>query len=130
MADSAVDPQSSSADAPDPQLEHLYDRIAQILAIGFWASIAVIVAGLLLALVRGEGINDTTHHMETVLREAVNLNPSGLVDIGLLGLLLTPLAYVAAALLTFLRQRDRLFIAVCAALILLFAATVVRALYK
>jgi uncharacterized membrane protein len=48
----------------------------------------------------------------------------------LLGLLLTPLAYVAAALLTFLRQRDRLFIAVCAALILLFVATVVRALYK
>jgi len=115
-------------DDVDPELENLYDRIAQILAIGFWASIAVIVFGLLVALVRGEDIQDTTHHMEKVLGEAIKLNPSGLVDLGLLGLLLTPLAYVAAAMLTSLRQRDRLFVAVCAALILLFAMTIALAL--
>ncbi len=130
MADQQTAAKTAPADVEDPQLERLYDRIAQILAIGFWASIGVIVAGLLLALVRGEEISDTTHHMETVLREAINLNPSGLVDLGLLGLLLTPLAYVVAALLTFLRERDRLFVAICSALILLFVATIALALYR
>ncbi len=129
MADPRSATQTSPSEVEDPELEHLYDRIAQILAIGFWASVAVIVVGLLVALVRGEGISDTTHHMEKVLGKAVELDASALVDVGLLGLLLTPLAYVAAALLTFLRQRDRLFVAVCAALILLFAATIALAVY-
>lgn len=128
MADPQTTTPASPAEVEDPQLENLYDRIAQILAIGFWASIAVTVFGLLVALVRGEGISDTTFHMEEVLGEAVKLDPSGLVDLGLLGLLLTPLAYVAAAMVTSLRQRDRLFVAVCAALILLFALTIALAL--
>lgn len=129
MADPQIASKAPTAEVEDPQLEHLYDRTAQILAIGFWGSIAVIVAGLLVALVRGEGINDTTYHMERVLGQAVKLDASGLVDLGLLGLLLTPLAYVIAALLTFLRQRDWLFIAVCAVLILLFAAAIALALF-
>ena len=58
MADQQTAAKTAPADVEDPQLERLYDRIAQILAIGFWASIGVIVAGLLLALVRGEEISD------------------------------------------------------------------------
>ncbi|MCO5178202.1 MAG: DUF1634 domain-containing protein [Thermomicrobiales bacterium] len=111
-------------DDVDPELENLYERIAKILAIGFWASIVVIVAGLIVALVRGQDILDTTLRMESVVGQAIRLNGSAMVDLGLLGLLLTPLAYVVAALLTFVRQRDRLFVAVCVALLLLFAATV------
>lgn len=128
MADPQDDPHALPVDVEDPELEHLYDRIAQILAMGFWASVAVIVSGLLLALVRGEGISDTTLHMQEVLQEAVDLDPSALVDLGLLGLLLTPLAYVVMALVTFLRQRDWTFVAVCGALLLLFAITIALAL--
>lgn len=128
MADRDPNPHALPVDDVDPELEHLYDRIAQILAIGFWASIAVIVSGLLLALVRGEGISDTTYHMQDVIQEAVDLDPSALVDVGLLGLLLTPLAYVVMALVTFLRQRDWTFVAVCGALLLLFAVTIALAL--
>ena len=139
MADPQIASKVPTAEVEDPQLEHLYDRTAQILAIGFWGSIAVIVAGLLVALVRGEGINDTTYNL-TYGRDIAKLDFLGYTandfqitkanwELGLLGLLLTPLAYVIAALLTFLRQRDWLFIAVCAVLILLFAAAIALALF-
>jgi uncharacterized membrane protein len=109
-------------------LTHLYDRIARILAIGFWTSIAVILAGVLLGVVQGEQISEETLAIRDVIPSVLDLEPDGLVDLGILLLLLTPLCYVIAAVITFLRQRDRLFVGVCLLLMLLIFTSVGLAL--
>lgn len=111
-----------------PELEQLYDRIARILAIGFWASVAVLLLGVVMTLIGGDDLGRETIHMQDIPEELADLEPQALVDLGILGLLLTPLAYVVAALLTFLRQRDNVFVGVCSALLLLFVITITVAL--
>ena len=112
-----------------PELEQLYDRIARILGIGFWTSIGVILLGVILTLAQGDDLGDETFHMEDVIPELLDGEAQALVDLGILLLLLTPLAYVVAALFTFLRQRDQLFVGVCGALLLLFGITIGVALW-
>ncbi len=116
--------QDSPASGMRPELEQLYDRIARILGIGFWASIAVMVLGVVLTLAGGDDLGRETINMADIPAELADLEPQALVDLGILGLLLTPLAYVVAALFTFLRQQDKLFVGVCSALLLLFAITI------
>lgn len=118
----------SPASGMRPELEHLYDRIARILGIGFWTSIAVMVLGVVLTLAGGDDLGRETINMEDIPAGLADMEPEALVDLGILGLLLTPLAYVIAALFTFVRQQDRLFVGVCSALLLLFAFTIGMAL--
>lgn len=112
-----------------PELEQLYDRIARILGIGFWASIGVILLGVILTLAQGDDLGDETFDMVDIGPKLLDGDVQALVDLGILLLLLTPLAYVVAALFTFLRQRDRLFVSVCGLLLLLFAITIGVALW-
>ena len=114
----------SPASGLGAELEQLYDRIARILGIGFWASIGVILLGVVLTLAQGDELDDETFDMVDIVPELLDGEVQALVDLGILLLLLTPLAYVVAALFTFLRQRDHLFVAVCGALLLLFAITI------
>ena len=90
----------------------LYGWVMRVLAIGFWSSIGLIVFGLLIALVRDQSTGE-------VLRDALSLNASGLVDLGILVLLLTPGATVVVSLITAVRQKDRFFTATCVILLLI-----------
>ncbi|MGH9174532.1 MAG: DUF1634 domain-containing protein, partial [Vicinamibacterales bacterium] len=58
-----------------------------------------------------------TDALEDVLPGALRLKAQDIVEIGILVLLATPVVYVIAALLTFARLRDRLFVGVCLALV-------------
>jgi uncharacterized membrane protein len=102
----------------------LYRWIARILAVGFWTSVSVILVGVLLALAQGDDIPEETLSFSDVLPAVADFDPDGFVDLGILLLLLTPLGYVVAALLTFLRQRDRLFVGVCLLLVLLIGVSI------
>lgn len=108
----------------DPRLTRLYRRIERILAVGFWASIAIILLGTLLTFARGDDLEDAVVHLGDLPDAVADLEPSALVDLGLVVLLFTPISYVVAALITFLRQRDMLFVGVCLLLILLLSTSV------
>lgn len=97
----------------------LYRWISLILGIGFWTSVALIVAGIALAAVLREPLGDDVAPLPDVIPEALDLNPQGILDLGIVVLLLTPAAYVAVSLVIFLRQRDRLFVIVCCVLLAL-----------
>lgn len=117
-------PDPRSAIDEDPRMTRLYDRIAQILAIGFWASVTVIVAGVVLAIARGNDLSNTTLDVADIPSAVRRLDHDGLIDLGILLFLLTPLSYVIAAAFTFLRQRDRLFAGICVLLIVLVLSSV------
>jgi uncharacterized membrane protein len=122
------------ADPPPPYTEdrvttQLYAWIARILAVGFWLSIGIIVVGVSLALLSGDGISEETLSVGDILPAVLDAEADGLIGLGILLLLLTPLSYVVAALVIFARQRDRLFVGVCLMLILLIAASIGLAVF-
>lgn len=106
------------------QRRTLYIWIVRILTLGFWSSVALIVAGVLVALVGGRPLGDDVAPLVDVVPSAFDLNPQGLVDLGILLLLFTPSFYVLVSLVIFLRQRDRMFVIVCCALLAIVMVSV------
>lgn len=113
----------------DPVQTHLYRIIERILDIGFYIGIGVILLGTILTFASGDDLPDDVVSLNSLPSEVADFEPSALIDLGIVLLLLTPLAYVIAALVTFLRQRDRLFIGVCLLLIALIGLSVGLAVF-
>lgn len=112
----------------DPHDEQLYRRISLILNAGFALAGALMLAGMLTALFSGDRIGEQTGSLSEIVPAALRLEATGLVDLGIVVLLATPVAYVVAALATFLRERDRVFVLVTVALLLIMGTTVGLAL--
>jgi len=62
-------------------------------------------------------------HVGGIVRAALDLRGRGLIQLGLLLLIATPVARVAASLVAFLRQRDRIYTAVTAFVLLVLVAS-------
>jgi uncharacterized membrane protein len=113
----------------DPVQTHLYRIIERILDIGFFIGIGIILLGTILTFAKGDDLPDDVVSLNNLPGEVADLEPTALIDLGLVLLLLTPLSYVVAALITFLRQRDRMFIGVCLLLIALIGLSVGLAVF-
>ena len=97
--------------------------ISWVLRIGVVTSLAVVVAGLVLMFARRpELLSSTTalqeythpgavfpHTLSAVFAGVVRLRGQAVIALGLLLLILTPVARVAVSILAFLYQRDRVF---------------------
>jgi uncharacterized membrane protein len=106
----------------------LYRWIIRVMNAGFVVAIALIAAGLLIGVVTGDHVAKETDNLGDVLPGAARLKAQDVVELGILTLVATPVAYVVAALFTFLRQRDVVFVVVCLALIGILTLSVVVAL--
>lgn len=106
----------------------LYRRIVRVTNIGFALAIGLMLAGLLVGLGTGDHVDRETDSLRDILPGALRLRAQDVVELGILVLLATPAAYVVVALLTFLRDRDRLFVAICLALLGILSLSVGLAL--
>lgn len=95
----------------------LYRWIGRILTWGFWSSMTLIALGLVVSLVQREPLGDEVAPLEDVVPAVLDLSPQGIVDLGILLLLFTPALYTVVSLYIFVRQRDRIFVVVCCALL-------------
>jgi uncharacterized membrane protein len=102
----------------------LYRRIVTIMNAGFGLGVGLMLLGILLAVVRGQPIGEETDPLREIVPKALRLDARAVAELGLLVLLTTPLAYIVAALLIFLRQRDRLFAGVCVALVVILVTSI------
>jgi uncharacterized membrane protein len=105
--------------------------LAHVLRIGVVASALVVATGGLVFLVRhgherpsyhvfrGEPGNLTT--LPGIVAEAMHLSGRGLVQLGLLLLVATPVARVVFSVVGFLRQRDWLYVAITTVVLTLLA---------
>lgn len=98
-------------------------RIGVIIA----ASVAVI-GGIFYLLTYGttvasyhtfRGEPDELRSVSSVVRDALHLRPRSVVQLGLLILIATPVARVALSLVAFLKQRDRMYVAITAVVLAL-----------
>lgn len=95
-------------------------KMGSILRIGVGLAAALVAAGGTLYLVHGRGqaadygrfrgLAPELLRPASVLRAAIELRPLALIQLGLLLLILTPIARVAFSVLAFAKQGDRLFV--------------------
>jgi uncharacterized membrane protein len=118
----------------DKRLEGI---IGQLLRAGVLLSAAVVTAGGLFYVVRNHAARvsfrsfapagPATRTVSGIFHSAAHLNSQGLIQAGLLLLILTPVARVALAVVGFALERDRLYALVSLAVLLILAYSLLRA---
>lgn len=103
----------------------LYRWIIRIMTAGFWLSVSLILIGLVVALIRGEPVGDEVDALSRVVPEALRLESQGVIDLGILALLLTPAATVVVALVLAIRQRDLVFVGTCIMLLVILLGGII-----
>lgn len=102
-----------------PSDERVEVVISNLLRIGVIASALIVLSGGLLYLIRDGG--QPNPHRDSfepvplrnpvqIVREAAGLHPLGLIMLGLLLLIATPVARVIFSVVAFVLQRDRLYV--------------------
>ena len=104
-------------------------RLATLLRAGVLASAALVIGGGVLYLVKYgaappqhatyTGEPDDLKRVGGIVKEALALSGRGLIQLGLLLLIATPVARVAFSLYAFVRQRDRTYVFITAFVLVL-----------
>ena len=118
----------------DRRLESI---IGELLRAGVLLSAAAVTAGGVLYLVRhhADQVNYRTfvaggpgiQTLPGIVQSAAHLNSAGLIQLGLLLLIATPVARVAVAAVGFALERDRLYAVVSLIVLLILAASLIHA---
>jgi uncharacterized membrane protein len=118
----------------DKRLEGI---IGQLLRAGVLLSAAIVAAGGLLYLLRNHAARlsfrsfvaggPETRTVSGIVHSAAHLSSQGLMQLGLVLLILTPIARVAMAVAGFALERDRLYTVVSFIVLLILAFSLLRA---
>lgn len=100
-----------------PQAEGTERAMSQLLRFGVLLSAAVVlIGGVLYLLQHGRAEEDyhlfsgERYGLRSIISAAFALDPRGIIQFGLLLLIVTPVARVLMALIMFLRERDKNFV--------------------
>ncbi len=103
-------------------------RLARLMIAGVYLAAALCTLGLVLSLARAEpraplasfaGVAGRLTSPTAVLSAAARLEPRGLMALGVLVLIATPVARVAFSLVTFAMERDKNYVVITAIVLLL-----------
>ena len=118
--------------------KRLETMIGQLLRTGVLLAAATVLAGGVMWLVEhhGQRVNyrvfvaggESLRTVPGILNSAAHLDSAGLIQLGLLLLILTPLARVAMALAGFALERDRLYTVVSLIVFVILVASLMRAI--
>ncbi|MFD1318941.1 DUF1634 domain-containing protein [Loigolactobacillus zhaoyuanensis] len=114
-----MQPDKKQTSAEMAQVEKI---IGLILQIGVLVSATIIGCGLLLLLFTGHsgysGQNFPTH-FDTIFQGLLQLKPFAIIMLGLFCLILTPVLRVAVSIYAFAKERDRLYVIITSAVLLI-----------
>ena len=99
--------------------------VSRILGIGIGAAVALMLAGLLLALIGGEGLPDHVVPLAGLLSGLAEPDPAAYLSLGLLVLVATPFVRVAGSLVAFALEKDRRYVLVTAVVLAVMCLGVV-----
>lgn len=112
---------SSRRQRPVGPLNRLVHRV---LMVGLTISATLLVAGLAVWAARGGVLPRSVTEPAQAVRDIGHLRPVGFFSLGLLALILTPFARVAGSVVIFLREHDRRYAAVTAAVLAVMIASI------
>jgi uncharacterized membrane protein len=88
--------------------------VSRVLGIGMGISVVLMLAGLLLGLVSGDGMPTHVVSLGDLLPGLVELDPAAYLSLGILVLVATPFVRVAGSIVAFALERDRRYVLVTA----------------
>ena len=106
-------------------MEPIERVIRWILLCGIALSVALMVAGLILGVVRGVGLPRGVVPLAELPRALTALRPAAYLSLGLIVLIGTPFVRVAGSLAVFAKARDRRYVLVTATVLLVMCLGVV-----
>jgi uncharacterized membrane protein len=106
------------------RLSQLYRRIVLILKCGFFLALGLMLLGIIVAILRDQSIGDSTDPLSELFDSLRALEGQAILELGILVMLATPFSYVLVSLVTFVRQRDKVFVEVCLVLIAILLGSV------
>jgi uncharacterized membrane protein len=122
---------------PGPTDKQIDVSIAAMLRFGVTLAACVVLAGGLLYLRHpARAIPDYTRFhtaggslttVSGIVRGAMHLDPAGVIQLGLLVLIATPVARVVFCLIGFARQRDRIYISISAMVLAILLYSLIKA---
>ncbi|MDR3190459.1 MAG: DUF1634 domain-containing protein [Lactobacillaceae bacterium] len=111
------------------EMDHMEVQIGQIMRVGVFIAVALMVVGILLVLVKpNTNMNAYTQftHLDAMFAGMVQLHPLAWLMAGLLMLILTPVLRVVASIFAFAKVHDMIYVWITVAV---FAILVVAILY-
>ena len=104
--------------------------VARVLTIGTWASIALVLVGVVELLAAGRSPLDSApaFDLAAIPADLLALRPDGALWLGILGLLATPSVRVLASLVGFARGGERAMVVVAALILLVVGLGVLAGL--
>ena len=90
---------------------------------GFIVSAALVVIGLLLTLARGDELHTSLEGISELLDEVANGRGAGVVGLGILAMVATPIAATIAVIVTCARIGDRRYALVTTAVLVILAVS-------
>ena len=124
-------PATTPAPTPAPTLSTVNAWLARLMIAGVCLCAALCTTGLILSLVRGTpratlkpfaGVAEGFTTPSGVWASAARLEPTGLMALGVLVLIATPVARVAFSLIAFILERDRVYIVITSIVLALLAS--------
>jgi uncharacterized membrane protein len=110
----------------DPEPVDLEQSIARLLAIGTYASIALLGVGVALMFATGIGPRSggPTFDPRTLVADVAAFRPAGFLWLGLLAVVATPAARVLASLVGFERRGERTMMLIAGLILVVIACSV------
>ncbi len=91
----------------DEELAPVYAAAIKALTTGFRVGAALLVLGLAVAAAKRESLQTEVDSFGRVLPEILDGNASGIIDLAILAMMMTPLVTVVVVAIGFLRAGDR-----------------------
>ena len=102
------------------------ERVVKIVLLaGIVASVALMVAGLILGAARGTALPEALVPISSLWSELARLDPAAYVSLGVIVLVATPFARVVGSLVVFVAERDRRYVLVTATVLAVMCLSVV-----
>ena len=106
-----VEPPVGGMIPPQPE-EQAYTALVLTLTWGFRAALAALLVGLGVALIQRDPLERRVEPIGDIASGVVRLQAAALVDLGIVLLLMTPVAAVVILLIGFAQRRDWVFVLV------------------
>jgi uncharacterized membrane protein len=110
---------------PRHTMDPIERMVSRVLGVGIAVSVALMLAGLVLGLIGGEGMPDHVVSLADLLPGLRDADPAAYLSLGLLALVATPFVRVAGSIVAFARERDRRYVLVTAVVLAVMCLGVV-----
>ena len=95
-----------------------------VLTAGIVVTVALLVAGLVLTIARGQGLPTRIVPLADLPALLAELDPAAYLSLGIVVLIATPFVRVAGTIVAFARERDRRYVLVTAVVLVVMCASV------